>query len=92
MDAAVNLRVGWSRGWRLAPRSPTQFLAEPAPIRASRVMIGDQGPTRVIRLPLWPLTMRPNVLTAVAAPTEAKQVHLENASSWKAPGGPKFGC
>jgi len=36
MGTSVNLRVGWSRGWRLAPRSPTQFLADQAPIWSRR--------------------------------------------------------
>ena len=52
----------------------------------------DQGPTRATRLLLWLLSMRPDVVTAVAAPEEAAQVHLENDSSGKAPGGHGFGC
>ena len=55
----------------------TQFLADQAPIRASRGMNEDQGTTRATRLLLWLLSMRPDVATVEAAPAEPTQAYLE---------------
>jgi hypothetical protein len=40
-------------------------------------MTNRKGLTRVTRLLLWLLSMRPDVATVEAAPAEPSQVHLE---------------
>ena len=40
----VGAGIGQQGRWRLAPRSPTQFLADQAPIRSRKVIRGSREP------------------------------------------------